>query len=141
MTTGSTADGAGDVPLASPGARCTREEEEELVAAVRAGTDLAVIAERHGRTLGGITSRLLKLIPAGEDIPVDERLGWITARLADPGFDRRTPLAQPRLARRDSVPQVLPTLRCRRAVRDDAGRLSEAAEARIQGQAHAVLCS
>lgn len=102
VTTGSPPNGRGDTPLASPGARWTREEEDELVAAVRAGTDLSVIADRHGRTRGGIVSRLLKMIPAGEDVPEDEQLGWIMAKLADPGFDWRTPLSQPRTARRDS---------------------------------------
>ena len=33
-----------------PGGRWRREEDEELVAAVRAGADLAVIAEQRGRT-------------------------------------------------------------------------------------------
>ncbi len=50
MTTGSAAEGAGDAPLASPGARWTGEEDEELVAAVRAGADLAVIAEAAARS-------------------------------------------------------------------------------------------
>ena len=36
MTSGPAADGARDAPLASPGARWTEEEDEELVAAVRA---------------------------------------------------------------------------------------------------------
>jgi hypothetical protein len=94
--------GPDDAPLASPGARWTREEDEELVAAVLAGTDLAVIAERHGRARVGIEYRLLKIIPAGEDIPADQRLGWIMAKLADPGFDWRAQLAQPGPGRRDS---------------------------------------
>lgn len=67
-----------------------------------AGTDLAVIAERHGRARVGIEYRLLKMIPAGEDVPADQRLGWITAKLTDPGFDWRAQLAQPRPGRRDS---------------------------------------
>ena len=46
------------------GARWTREEDEELVAAVRAGADLAVIAEQHGRTRSAIVSRLLRMIPS-----------------------------------------------------------------------------
>jgi hypothetical protein len=45
------------------------EEDEELVAAVRAGADLAVIAEQHGRTRSAIVSRLLRMIPAREAIP------------------------------------------------------------------------
>lgn len=81
MTTGSAAKGAGDAPLASQGARWTREEDEELAAAVRAGADLAVIAEQHGRTRSAIVSRLLRMIPAREAIPEEEQLGWITARL------------------------------------------------------------
>ena len=81
VTTGSAAEGAGDAPLASPGARWKGEEDEELVAAVRAGADLAVIAEQHGRTRSAIVSRLLKMIPAREAIPEEEQLGWITARL------------------------------------------------------------
>jgi len=48
---------------------------------VRAGADLAVIAEQHGRTRSAIVSRLLKMIPAREAIPEEEQLGWITARL------------------------------------------------------------
>jgi hypothetical protein len=52
MTTGPAADGAGDAPLAWPGARWTEEEDEELVTAVRAVADLAVIAEQRGRTRG-----------------------------------------------------------------------------------------
>jgi hypothetical protein len=75
---------------ARAGARWAREEEDELVAEVRAGTDLAVIAGRHGRTPGGIRSRLVKMIPAGENVPDSEQLAWITARLqADPGFGWR----------------------------------------------------
>jgi aspartate oxidase len=81
VTTGSAAKGAGDAPLASQGARWTREEDEELAAAVRAGADLAVIAEQHGRTGSAIVSRLLRTIPAREAIPEEEQLGWITARL------------------------------------------------------------
>jgi len=100
VTTGSAAEGAGDAPLASPGARWTREEDEELVAAVRAGADLVVIAELHGRTRSAIVSRLLRMIPARAAIPEEEQLGWITARLADPCFDWRTPLAHPRPGRR-----------------------------------------
>jgi len=50
VTTGSAAGAAGAAPLASPGARWTGEEGEELVAAVRAGADLALIAEQRGRT-------------------------------------------------------------------------------------------
>ena len=82
------------------GARWTREEDEELVAAARAGAGLAVITEQHGRTRSAIVSRLLKMIPAREAIPEEEQLGWITARLADPCFDWRTPLAHPRPGRR-----------------------------------------
>jgi hypothetical protein len=63
VTTGSAAEGAGDAPLASPGARWTWEEDEELVAAVRAGADLTLIAEQRGRTRGAIVSRLLRMIP------------------------------------------------------------------------------
>jgi Myb-like DNA-binding domain len=63
------------------GARWRREEDEELVAAVRAGTDPAVIAEQRGRTRSAIVSRLLRMIPAMEAIPEEEQLGWITARL------------------------------------------------------------
>lgn len=55
--------------VARAGARWTREEEEQLVVEVRAGTDLAEIAGRHGRTRGGIKSRLVKMIPDGEDVP------------------------------------------------------------------------
>lgn len=108
MTTGSAAEGAGDAPLASPGARWTGEEDEELVAAVRAGADLALIAEQHGRTRGAIVSRLLRMIPAREDIPEEEQLGWIMARLADPCFDWRTPLAHPRPGRRGSGAPATP---------------------------------
>ncbi len=76
MTSGPAADGARDAPLASPGARWTEEEDEELVAAVRAVADLAVIAEQRGRTRGAIVSRLLRMIPAREDIPEEEQFGW-----------------------------------------------------------------
>ena len=41
------------------GARWTWQEDQELVAAVRAGADLALIAEQRGRTRGAIVSRLL----------------------------------------------------------------------------------
>ena len=108
MTTGSAAEGAGDAPLASPGARWTREEDEELVAAVRAGADLAVIAEQRGRTRGAIVSRLLRMIPAREDFPEEEQLGWIMARLADPCFDWRTPFAHPRPGKRGSGAPATP---------------------------------
>jgi len=65
-----------------------RYPEEQLVVEVRAGTDLAEIAERHGRTRGGIKSRLIRMIPDGEDVPDSEQLAWISARLRDdPGFD------------------------------------------------------
>jgi hypothetical protein len=43
-------------------------KDEELVAAVRAGADLAVIAERHGRTRSAIVSQLLRMIPTREAI-------------------------------------------------------------------------
>jgi hypothetical protein len=82
MTTGPATDDAGDAPLASPGARWTEEEDEELVAAVRAVADLALIAEQRGRTRGAIVSRLLRMIPASEDIPEEEQFGWIMARRA-----------------------------------------------------------
>ena len=76
--------------VARAGARWTREEEEQLVVEVRAGTDLAEIAGRHGRTRGGIKSRLVRMIPDGEDVPDSEQLAWIAARLrGDPGFDWR----------------------------------------------------
>jgi len=84
------------------------EEDEQLVAAVRAGADLEVIAEQHGRTRDAIVSRLLRMIPAREDIPEEEQLGWITARLADPYFDWRTPLAHPRPGRRGSGAPATP---------------------------------
>src|SRR5271165_4197988 len=67
-----------------------------------AGAHLAVIAEQRGRTRSAIVSRLLRMIPAREDIPEEEQLGWITARLADPCFDWRTPPAHPRPGRRGS---------------------------------------
>jgi hypothetical protein len=108
VTTGSAAGGAGDAPLASPGARWTWEEDEELVAAVRAGADLALIAEQRGRTRSAIVSRLLRMIPAREAIPEEEQLGWIMARLADPCFDWRTPLAHPRRGRRGSGAPATP---------------------------------
>jgi len=108
MTSGPAADGAGDAPLASPGARWTEEEDEELVAAVRAVADLAVIAEQRGRTRGAIVSRLLRMIPAREDIPEEEQFGWIMARLADPCFDWRTPPAHPRPGRRGSDAPATP---------------------------------
>jgi hypothetical protein len=54
---------------------------------VRAGADLAVIAEQRGRTRGAVVSRLLRMIPVREDIPEEEQFGWIMARLADPCFD------------------------------------------------------
>jgi hypothetical protein len=102
------AEGAGGAPLAWPGARWTREEDEELVAAVRAGADLAVIAEQRGRTRGAIVSRLLRMIPAREDFPEEEQLGWIMARLADPCFDWRTPFAHPRPGKRGSGAPATP---------------------------------
>src|SRR6266704_1657895 len=57
---------------------------------------------------GAIVSRLLRMIPAREDIPEEEQLGWITARLADPYFDWRTPLAHPRPGRRGSGATATP---------------------------------
>ena len=79
--------------VARAGARWTREEEEQLVVEVRGGTDLAEIAGLHGRTRGGIKSRLVRMIPDGEDVPDSEQLAWITARLrGDPGFDWRAQL-------------------------------------------------
>ena len=72
--------------VARAGARWTREEEEQLVVEVRGGADLAEIAGRHGRTRGGIKSRLVRMVPDGEDVPDSEQLAWITARLrAIPG--------------------------------------------------------
>jgi hypothetical protein len=64
---------------------------------VRAGADLALIAEQRGRTRGAIVSRLLRMIPAREDIPEEEQLGWIMARLADPASTgvRRLPILGP----------------------------------------------
>jgi hypothetical protein len=68
--------------VARAGARWTREEEEQLVVEVRAGTDLAEIAAWHGRTRGGIKSRLVRMIPDGEDVPDSEQLAWISRRPA-----------------------------------------------------------
>jgi hypothetical protein len=48
------------------------------------------------------------MISAREDIPEEEQLGWITARLADPYFDWRTPLAHPRPGRRGSGAPATP---------------------------------
>jgi hypothetical protein len=48
------------------------------------------------------------MIPVREDIPEEEQLGWITARLADPCFDWRTPLAHPRPGRRGSGAPATP---------------------------------
>jgi hypothetical protein len=48
------------------------------------------------------------MIPVREDIPQEEQLGWITARLADPCFDWRTPLAHPRPGRRGSGAPATP---------------------------------
>ena len=84
------------------------EEDEQLVAAVRAGADLEVIAEQHGRTRDVIVSRLLRMIPARQNIPEEEPLGWIMARLADPCFDWRTPLAHPRPGKRGSGAPATP---------------------------------
>src|SRR5712691_8998334 len=46
---------------------------------------------------GAMVSRLLRMIPAREDIPEEEQLGWITARLADPASTgaRRLPILGP----------------------------------------------
>jgi hypothetical protein len=42
------------------------------------------------------------MIPATEAVPEEEQLGRIMARLADPSFDWRTPLAHPRPGKRNS---------------------------------------
>jgi hypothetical protein len=93
------------LPIAKPGARWTREEEAELVTEIQACTDLAAIAEHHGRRQGGIRARLIMMIPDDENVPEGEEIAWITARLADPGFDWRAQLDRvldDRAATRDS---------------------------------------
>lgn len=87
------------VSVARAGERWTRKEEDELVAEVRAGTDVEAIAARHARRPGGIVSRLVKMIPDEDDVPESERLAWITERLADPGFDWRAQLDRRTAAR------------------------------------------
>jgi hypothetical protein len=83
----------GSAPLANRGARWTREEEEELVAEVRAALDLTVIAERHCRTRGGVRKRLTLMIPNEENVPDDEKPSWIVAKLkGDPEYDWQTSL-------------------------------------------------
>src|SRR5260370_41189218 len=62
VSTGSAAEGVGDAPLASPGARWTGEEDEEPVAAVPAGAGAAMIAEQHGRTGTATLARLRRMI-------------------------------------------------------------------------------
>lgn len=87
-------------PLAKPGARWTLEEETRLVASVRAGKDLQVIASEHGRTRGAITSRLVKMLPEEGDVPDEERVSLIIDTLTgDPDYDWQSHLDRTRHAR------------------------------------------
>lgn len=51
----------GTKPLANAGRPWTPAEEEECVDMYDSKIEISVIAERHGRTVGAITSRLVKL--------------------------------------------------------------------------------
>ncbi|WP_055530913.1 TnsA endonuclease N-terminal domain-containing protein [Streptomyces graminilatus] len=56
-------------------------EDARLVEGVREGLDLPALAERHGRTTGGIGARLALLIPQPGPAG-DEALEWLRARFA-----------------------------------------------------------
>jgi DNA-directed RNA polymerase sigma subunit (sigma70/sigma32) len=57
------------------GARWRREEDEEPVAAVRAGADLAVIAEQHGRTRRLAAAAVAAVPDEGDREVLERRLG------------------------------------------------------------------
>lgn len=84
----------------APGSRRGRawseEEDAQLVEGVREGLALSQLAERHGRTTGGIHARLDQFVPQSGSA-VDDPLEWLRARLAtepdyawrDVGAERR----------------------------------------------------
>ncbi|MEU5775081.1 sigma factor-like helix-turn-helix DNA-binding protein [Streptomyces venezuelae] len=63
-------------------------EDARLVDGVREGLALSELAERHGRSAGGVRARLARFVPvpqSGSD--VDDPLAWLRSRLAaDPGY-------------------------------------------------------
>ncbi|MER6332743.1 TnsA endonuclease N-terminal domain-containing protein [Streptomyces sp. NPDC001034] len=78
----------------------SEEEDARLVEGVREGLALSELAERHGRTTGGVRARLDRFVPQSGS-PVDDPLGWLRSRLAaDPGYAWREVGAERRLRER-----------------------------------------
>ncbi|WP_406089485.1 sigma factor-like helix-turn-helix DNA-binding protein [Streptomyces sp. NBC_01013] len=92
------------MPDQTAGARRGRawsdEEDVELVEGVREGLALAELAERHGRTTGGVHARLDRFVSQSGSA-VDDPLDWLRSRLAaDPGYAWREVAAERRLSER-----------------------------------------
>ncbi|WP_406863594.1 sigma factor-like helix-turn-helix DNA-binding protein [Streptomyces sp. HUAS MG47] len=78
----------------------SEEEDAQLVEGVREGLGLSELAERHGRTTGGVRARLDRFVPWSGS-PVDDPLGRLRSRLAaDPGYAWREVGAERRLRER-----------------------------------------
>lgn len=75
-----------EAPGSRRGRAWSEQEEAQLVEGVREGLALSELAERHGRTAGGVHARLDQFVPQSGSA-VDDPLEWLRARLAaEPGY-------------------------------------------------------
>ncbi|GGV12507.1 hypothetical protein GCM10010260_59040 [Streptomyces filipinensis] len=82
------------------GCAWSEEEDAQLVEGVREGLALSELAERHGRTTGGVHARLDRFVLQSGSA-VDDPLDWLRSRLAaDPGYAWREVGAERRLRER-----------------------------------------
>jgi hypothetical protein len=108
-------DDAGDAEPRA-GSPWTAEEDERLVDGLRSGVTVGVLAERHGRTPGAIGARLVRMIPAAENVPREAAADWLRDRLQSPDYPWREVLERRTAARRGA--------RAARATRVDRARLT-----------------
>ncbi|TWH15964.1 TnsA endonuclease N-terminal domain-containing protein [Prauserella rugosa] len=81
----------------------TLEEDRQLVQEITTGASAEDIAQRHGRSVGGIRSRARRMIPPEERVATVDALGWMERTLAaNPAYDWQSVLDRRRRARSSS---------------------------------------
>jgi Sigma-70, region 4 len=113
------------------GSPWTAEEDERLVDGLRSGVTVGVLAERHERTPGAIGARLVRMIPAGENVPREAAADWLRERLQSPDYPWQEILECRTAARRNA--------RAAQATRVDRARLTALGSNRADHEPEYVL--